>query len=609
MIRPPIYSDLATITGEAGRRDRTTFVALTVFSTVLQAAATITLVPLLGALFGDDPARAWPWVGLMVALLALVCAADVLATRAGLRVGFGLLDAVEGSGLTAIRALDPAELHSEKASRLRDLVTRTGPESVSALVLLGSPLIRAVLMTPLLAAFLLLVAWQLALVALLGGVALFAALEVGRRAVARSEEVYAESGRELDDRVLEFAWAQPTLRSAGVGTGTLDAVLAQKRSRGLRLVAWQVPGETLFTVVLQLTLLAFGVTTAVLYLNGTLTGVTAAAMVVVLLRIVETTGSLSLLSTPLASAQRVLAELRDVVLEHGTSLVTSAGGENPKGGTALSAGVGTAAGGGSVVGGPRAVSVRGMRFDYPDGTRALHGLDLELPAGSTTVIVGASGSGKSTLLDILTGLREPTTGQVLLDGAPSTARERLSASSLVFQSTQLRPGTLQQNILGTELSATELDDLSDRAQLTDVLATLPHGWSTRVGEAGNALSGGERQRVGLARALAKPSGLLMVDEATSALDAITERAVTDALARLHGKRTTVIVTHRPALVALADRVVVLDAGRIVDSGPLDEVLARGGVFADLWRRWRESEGWQVPGGADAQAQTVGVAGG
>lgn len=579
-----IYSDIVTITGPAGARDRRLFLGMTVASTVLQAASVMTLIPLLHGVFSDRPAGAWPWVGLLVLELIAAWAADSVATRAGLRLGFCFIDAIETAGLSAIRRLDPADLYSARASKLRDLVSTAPPESISTVVLLGSPLIHALLLTPLLALMLLAVAWQLALVALAGGIAMFAALVVSRRAVARSEEAFADTGRELDDRVLEFAWAQPTLRGAGVGTGTLDAVLKSSRSRGLRLLAWQIPGDTLFSVVMQLVLLAFGATTGALYLAGDLSGITAAAMIVVLLRIVETTGSLSLLSTPSASAARMLSAVRALVDEHRVH-------GDPRPAAAPSTGSA-----------PDVVAAR-VGFTYPDGTRALDEVDVTVPAGQITVVVGGSGSGKSTLLDVLAGLREPTEGAVLLGGSPASAPQRLAEAAVVFQTTQLRPGTLRQNVLGTGPAGDDsagsgttgdvLPVLAERAQLTELLDALPAGWDSRVGEAGNTLSGGERQRVGLARALAKPAGVLLVDEATSALDAITERAVVDALGQARGERTTVIVTHRPALVSLADQVIVLDGGRVADSGTLDDLLARGGAFADLWQRWRESEGWQV----------------
>lgn len=191
-------------------------------------------------------------------------------------------------------------------------------------------------------------------------------------------------------------------------------------------------------------------------------------------------------------------------------------------------------------------------------------MDLDISPGQITVLVGASGSGKSTLLDLLAGLREPSSGQILLDGAAVDPDQRLARSSVVFQSTALRPGTLRENVVTT--AEPDLARVADLAQLVPVLEALPSGWDSRVGDGANALSGGERQRVGLARALAKPAGLLLVDEATSSLDVITERAVVDSLRTLRGTRTVVAVTHRPALVALADAVIVLDDGRVVDSG-------------------------------------------
>ncbi|MGI6798397.1 ABC transporter ATP-binding protein [Gordonia sihwensis] len=578
-ILPTVFADVRVITGAAGRPHRLAFYALTTLSTALQAAAVLLSIPLLRALFGDTPSDAWVWVAAMVAVLAVGWTADILATRAGLRVGFGLIDAAESAGVSAIGRLDPAELHGDRASRLRDLVTKSGPESVSAIVLLFSPLIHAALLVPMLAVGLLFVSWQLAVVALVGGIALLGAFYGGRRAVAKSEDRFAEAGRALDDRMLEFGWAQPTLRAAGVGTGTVDEVLADSRRRGFRLLAWQIPGDLLFTVAGQVVLLAFGVTTGALYLDGTLSGVTAAAMVVVLLRVVETTGSLSLLATPIAGVERLLAQLRDLVVEDLAAEQITV--RRPTSNDALREASDV----------PVPVRLSEVGYTYPDGTRALDGVDLTIPAGEITVLVGASGSGKSTLLDVISGLREPSTGRVDFGGDETTAAGRLQNASMVFQTTSLRPGTVRENVV-TSVEP-DLVEIADLAQLDAVLDTLPEGWDSRIGDGGNTLSGGERQRVGLARALAKPAGLLLVDEATSSLDVITERAVVDSLRRIRGTRTVVVVTHRPALVALADSVIVLDHGRVVDSGAVDDLLARGGVFADLWQRWREAEGWQV----------------
>lgn len=328
------------------------------------------------------------------------------------------------------------------------------------------------------------------------------------------------------------------------------------------------PRDILFSVVGQIVLIALGVTAGALYLSDDLSGSTAAALIVVALRMVESTGSLSLLATPYAGIQRTLADLRELV-ESEVAVQTSADGAD----------------------GPVDVVLEAVDYSYPDGTRALDGVDLTFRRGEITVIVGHSGSGKSTLLDVVAGLREPSGGQVSVGGSTSDADTRLAGSAVVFQTTLLRPGTVRENVMTGD--AADLVEIADLAQLDSVLAGLPDGWESKIGEGGNTLSGGERQRVGLARALAKPAGVLLVDEATSSLDVVTERAVVDSLQRIRGTRTIVVVTHRPALVAIADSVVVLDGGRVAESGPVDGLLTGGGVFADLWERWRASEGWQV----------------
>ncbi|MEJ9079474.1 ABC transporter ATP-binding protein [Gordonia malaquae] len=563
-----IFTDLAAVTGGTHRADRAAFYGLTIFSTILQAAATIGLIPVLSALFGDEPADAWPWVAMMAAALIVGWATDMAATKAGVRVGFGVIDAAERAGVQAIRTLDTADLHGERASMLRDLVAKSGPDAVSAIVLLFSPLIRAALLVPFLSIGLFLVSWQLGLVGLVAGAALFGAFFLSRRAVAEAEDGFAAAGRELDDRMLEYAWAQPTLRAAGVGPRLVDDVISRSRSRGFRLLAWQIPGDVLFSVVGQIVLIALGVTAGALYLSDDLSGSTAAALIVVALRMVESTGSLSLLATPYAGIQRTLADLRELVESEG-QVQTSADGAD----------------------GPVDVVLNAVDYSYPDGTRALDGVDLTFRRGEITVIVGHSGSGKSTLLDVVAGLREPSGGQVSVGGSTSDADTRLAGSAVVFQTTLLRPGTVRENVVTGD--AADLVEIADLAQLDSVLAGLPDGWESKIGEGGNTLSGGERQRVGLARALAKPAGVLLVDEATSSLDVVTERAVVDSLQRIRGTRTIVVVTHRPALVAIADSVVVLDGGRVAESGPVDGLLTGGGVFADLWERWRASEGWQV----------------
>ena len=467
--------------------------------------------------------------------------------------------------------MDISQLHSESASKLSKLLSTAGAESLSALAHLMFPLIQGILITPLLSIFLLTISWKLALVALVTGVLLTLALVGSQRLIARSEAAYDDATRELNDATLEFAWAQPTLRTAGVSRSALDDVLRGSRQRGLRLLLWQIPGETLFSIASQLGLLAFALVTGMLYLNSDISGATAAALIIVLLRIIEASGALSLLATPMSSMERTFRDIRALVDAADTS------DSIPPTGTSSDA---------------VDVQVSDVTYHYPATTVGINSINLALPAGSITVVVGESGSGKSTLLDVLAGLRQHNTGSIAFNGTVLDAPNRLAHTSVMFQATELRQGTLRDNVTAADANA-DLDSIADQVQLVDILDKLPHGWDSTVGEGGSTLSGGERQRVGLARALAKNTGLLLVDEATSALDATNEQAIVDALGRLRGHRTMVIVTHRPALVSIADTVVVLKDGAIAENGTVSELIDKGGLFTHLWHRWQDVEQWTV----------------
>ncbi|WP_155728679.1 ATP-binding cassette domain-containing protein, partial [Mycobacterium avium] len=172
------------------------------------------------------------------------------------------------------------------------------------------------------------------------------------------------------------------------------------------------------------------------------------------------------------------------------------------------------------------------------------------------------------------------------------------ASSVVFQHPYLFHGSIRDNVLAGDPGAG--DDAYARAvalaRVDELVARLPDGADSVVGEAGSALSGGERQRVSIARALLKPAPILLVDEATSALDTENEAAVVDALTADPRSRTQVIVAHRLASIGHADRVLFLDHGRVVEDGTVDELRAAGGRFAEFWRQQHEAAEWRIPAG-------------
>jgi len=232
-----------------------------------------------------------------------------------------------------------------------------------------------------------------------------------------------------------------------------------------------------------------------------------------------------------------------------------------------------------------------IRFDSVEFAHAdqpvLRGLSFTAEAGKTTALVGASGAGKSTVFHLLTGLLEPTAGSISIGGVASrdlTLADQRKLFATVTQDSALFDETLAENIaLGRPVAADTLQAALHAAHVADFLAALPQGLQTPVGPRGSALSGGQRQRVAIARALVQDAPILLLDEATSALDAQSESVVAEALAAGSKGRTTLVIAHRLATVRAADKILVLDQGRVVEQGSHDHLLAQGGLYAGLYR--------------------------
>lgn len=233
------------------------------------------------------------------------------------------------------------------------------------------------------------------------------------------------------------------------------------------------------------------------------------------------------------------------------------------------------------------ITLEDVTLSFGD-SQVLRGLSLTAKAGETTALVGASGAGKSTIFNLLTRLLDPRTGTVKIGGVATTDMsipDLRTLFSVVSQEALLFDETLRENIvLGrTDVTDAALQKVLDAAFVSDFLPQLEHGLETRVGPRGSALSGGQRQRVVIARALLRDTPVLLLDEATSALDAQSEQVVQDAIDRLSEGRTTIVIAHRLSTIQGADKIIVMDRGHVVDEGTHAELLARGGIYADLYR--------------------------
>ncbi len=228
-----------------------------------------------------------------------------------------------------------------------------------------------------------------------------------------------------------------------------------------------------------------------------------------------------------------------------------------------------------------------VRFSYASRADVLTGLDLTLPAGETTAVVGSTGSGKTTLVKLLLRFYDPQEGAVRLDGVDLRELELPAlrgAIGLVSQDTFLFHGSVRENIAYGTFDAGDraIVEAAKAAEAHDFIEALPQGYETIVGERGQKLSGGQRQRISIARAILKDPPVLVLDEATSSVDNETEAAIQRSLARVSVGRTTLIVAHRLSTIRHAHRIHVMDDGRVSESGTHEELISRGGIYASLW---------------------------
>jgi ABC-type multidrug transport system fused ATPase/permease subunit len=543
-------------------------VAVTSLALVLLEGASLTLlVPVLESFRQGSDQRLQLIVLAIGALVLLRAAAyylnGVLSARLQLRVLLRLRESL-AEAFYASRYADLAAFGGGRLVNLFSMQTERVVAGISALV----SLLNAVLLLAVYGGALVLLSWRLSLTAAIVGAIGFGVAAYASSRIRAFSVLLVRSEEDSSRLVLDDAAGLHVIQAYDVGRERLALHRSVNRTlyrEAMGLNRWRSAvgpaTEVLYTVVLLgALLLALNVWRDQLFGNLPL----VLAFGFVLVRLQAKVGAIAEAASALAEQQGATLNVFGFLGDHASRA--------PDGAADASSPV-------------EAIRVEQVEYRYGGGEPVLRGLDLDLRRGEVVAVVGASGSGKSTLAQLLVRLRSPQSGSIRVDGVPldRAARSSLARNlGVVFEDCFVFDESVAWNIsLGRDVPADAVEDAARAARLDDIVQALPGGYGTRVGPRGGTLSAGQRQRLALARALVTRPQILVLDEATSALDGPTERSVADAVRERRPDGITLVIAHRLSTVLAADRIAVLEGGRIVSEGRHAELLETSAVYRRL----------------------------
>ncbi|MBI3223754.1 MAG: ABC transporter ATP-binding protein [Mycolicibacterium cosmeticum] len=549
---------------------------------VLHGIAMVLLVPISQALFDGRYGDAARWLGILAAVVVAAAAAQYVQSSRAMRMALAtmrLLHRRLGDHMVTLPlgwfSRDTVGSVSQIAVKGTTFVGTSGAHLITPIVLntvsAGTVVLGLALFD-----------WRIAAVALVGGLILVGCGLLASRLIAGAEMLNHAAEVEVNTRVVEFARCQPVLRAfgrTGADFSPLSAALDAQHRVGRRALWRSVAGLMLNGVAVQGVFSVLIAAGAWLAVGATLNPITAVAIL----------GSAARFASPLAALAEYGSAMRmaRTELDRITDILDTPSLPEPDAPQAVSV--------------PGRVELDHVAFSYP-GRVVATDVSFVAEPGTMTALVGPSGSGKTTLTRLIARFYDTDAGVVRVGGVDvrdQATGELMAQLSLVFQDVYLFDDTLWENVRIGRPGATdaEIAAAADTAGLASVLARLPDGWQTKVGEGGSALSGGERQRVSIARALLKDASIVLFDEATSALDPENERHVAESIRTLARRSTVIVIAHKLSTVTAADQIVVLSgAGDVAESGTHAELMARGGQYADFWAQRVSASGWSMNAG-------------
>ena len=565
------------------------YLRLAVVYGLLSGLTLTTLVPVLGRLLTGDMRGAALWLALTLTGMLACWAGRRRVERAGVAVGVVILQGARQRIGDHVAGLPLGWFTAQNTRQLGHVITQGMMALAQLPAHVFTPAITGAVTPLVIVVALWLLNWPMGLIALLGLVVLTAALWLSARLGRRSDRAFQGQFAEASQRMVEFAQAQSVLRAfngAGASTRLLEQAIERQRQSGLRLIVQSSLSVVLNAWVVQAIFAALLVAAA-LWLSPRLglevQGASVVAVIVALVlssRYIEPLLDVASYAEILRSACGQLTAVQSLFAAQ--PLVQPQQPQQPA---------------------DASIELRSLGMRYaPDQPDVLQGISLRIEPGSMTALIGASGSGKTTLVRMIARFYDPSQGCVLIGGVDVrqiTSTQLAAQISQIFQDSYLFQGSIADNIrLGKPAASdAELLDAVQQAGVSELIERLPQGLDTQVGEGGARLSGGERQRIGIARALIKDAPILLVDEATAALDADNQQLIAQTLARLRGRRTLVVIAHQLSTIAMADQIVVLDQGRVVEQGAPAALLASLGRYAHFLAQRRVAKGWRIGGQA------------
>lgn len=541
-------------------------VALMTVTAVAEGLSYALLVPVLHALFGSKPDQAWPWLVAFGGAVVVYVVLRYISDLDGFRVGTTLLRGLYHRLGDHLARLPIGWYTAGRVGEVSIMASRGLLATMEIAAHLLAPFISA-LVTPLtIVAVMLAFDWRMGLAALLAAPIVAAVQCWTARATAAIDAQRNERDQQATERVIEYLQAQPVLRASGRSGERfqlLDDSLRDVERVSRRHTLSVIPGMVGSTLTVQTIFTLLLVLGSYLALGGNIGVAEVLTILVLAARCADPLLSLTDIGGKLRSVNAELVRLDEILRTE--PLPETRQPVEPQ---------------------RHNLEFESVSFQYGDHT-VLDNVSLAVPAGQRLAIIGPSGTGKSTLLQLLARFHDVNAGAVRIgdvDVRSIDSEVLMSRIALVFQDVYLFDDTIEENVrLGRpDADDTEVRAAATAAQLDEVIERLPNGWQTNVGEGGALLSGGERQRVSIARALLKNAPVVLLDEVTSALDPVNEWAVHAGIERLMAGRTVVMVAHRLRTVQRADHIAFLEGGQLVEAGSHDDLLRRGGRYADFW---------------------------